>query len=72
MATAPPEPRRTRCLTGDALAESPNDGVDKNIASALEALPRSARVGGLLPGIDNYSNRSMLDAADELPDAPDR
>jgi hypothetical protein len=31
----------------------------------LEPLPVSSRSGGLLPGIDPLSNRSLLDAADE-------
>lgn len=34
------------------------------VRGALEELPVSPRRGGLLPGIDGCSNRSLLDAAD--------
>lgn len=33
--------------------------------TSLPRLPVSRRRGGLLPGIDGLSNRSMLDAADD-------
>ena len=50
---------------GLALRLRAQSAAEPRTVERLPALPLSRRQGGLLPGIDGLSNRSMLDAADE-------
>ena len=50
---------------GLALRLRTQSAAASRVVKRLPALPTSKRRGGLLPGVDGLSNRSMFDAADE-------
>jgi hypothetical protein len=55
----------TRLIEEGLILRLKTQGRRRRATGSLPELPVSSRRGGLQPGIDGTSNRSMLDAADE-------